>query len=85
MSLESRPPDEEGNIGLTGVILAVSIMDVIMFEAQRQGRLSFYMVKLTRQLTLTTPIQLLTQILYVLGLRRRGGYYSRLGRRIDRR
>jgi 2-oxoisovalerate dehydrogenase E1 component alpha subunit len=26
-------------------MLTVNIMDVIMFEAQRQGRLSFYMVR----------------------------------------
>lgn len=26
-------------------MLTVSVMDVIMFEAQRQGRLSFYMVR----------------------------------------
>jgi hypothetical protein len=31
---------------LTRNIQLVNIMDSIMFEAQRQGRLSFYMVKL---------------------------------------
>ena len=28
-----------------GAAFAVSIMDLIMFDAQRQGRLSFYMVR----------------------------------------
>jgi len=27
--------------------MIVSIMDMIMFEAQRQGRLSFYMVRIS--------------------------------------
>lgn len=36
--------------------VAVSIMDVIMFEAQRQGRLSFYMVLLMLRFLPRTPI-----------------------------
>lgn len=44
---KSRPPpdvtDEEA-IKMYTDMLSVSIMDLIMFDAQRQGRLSFYMV-----------------------------------------
>ena len=36
------PPDSEA-LTLYENMVAVSIMDVIMFDAQRQGRLSFYM------------------------------------------
>ena len=43
---ESRAPDvsEEEIIFWYKNMLSVSIMDLIMFDAQRQGRLSFYMV-----------------------------------------
>lgn len=57
-------------------------MDVIMFEAQRQGRLSFYMVcnprvsPIDKQIELTLPLQ---------GVCRRGRYQRRIGRRINTR
>lgn len=47
---KTRPPmDITDNEVITWYknMLVVSIMDVIMFEAQRQGRLSFYMVRQT--------------------------------------
>jgi TPP-dependent pyruvate/acetoin dehydrogenase alpha subunit len=51
---ESRQPDdvtEEHALKMYTDMLTVSIMDLIMFDAQRQGRLSFYMVRLTKILT----------------------------------
>jgi 2-oxoisovalerate dehydrogenase E1 component alpha subunit len=37
------PPSDSEALTLYENMVAVSIMDVIMFDAQRQGRLSFYM------------------------------------------
>jgi 2-oxoisovalerate dehydrogenase E1 component alpha subunit len=37
------PPSDEITLELYRNMVAVSIMDVIMFDSQRQGRLSFYM------------------------------------------
>lgn len=37
------PPSDEISLAMYKNMLLVSILDVIMFDAQRQGRLSFYM------------------------------------------
>lgn len=46
---EERSPDKDVSddevVKMYLDMLTVSIMDVIMFDAQRQGRLSFYMVE----------------------------------------
>lgn len=51
------------------IYIKVNVMDVIMFEAQRQGRLSFYMVRVTGQRAVYRTG--LTAILIGLGGRRR--------------
>lgn len=38
-----RPPSDELILEMYQNMVSVSIMDVIMFDSQRQGRLSFYM------------------------------------------
>lgn len=61
-------------------MLTVNIMDVIMFEAQRQGRLSFYMVRLA---CLTASIQ--TDCIYNKGFRGRRRYCCGISFCINRR
>lgn len=60
----------------------VSIMDLIMFDAQRQGRLSFYMVSYGYRIFMRTNCAPATEnenSNFIIGLCRGRGYSSRIG------
>lgn len=72
--------DHTGRVlALRADISLVSIMDIIMFDAQRQGRLSFYMVRSAFILTTSVGRRSNTSI----GLSRRGRHCRRFRLLLD--
>ena len=73
------PPSDEICLSLYKDMLSVSIMDIIMFDAQRQGRLSFYMTSQGEEGTCVGSASALEKEDVVFSQYREAGVYMQRG------